>query len=174
MRKLVMAGVECTADQASARPRPTLGRRRVSSDGPDPIDVYVGSRLRQRRVSLGMSQTELADRIGLTFQQLQKYETGANRVSASTLWRAADAIDVPVTYFFDGLADGGQIASPEDIDVVVLRITQKVRWIAPAVRQTLSELVDALGGYPDLWAASPRFNSRKPRTRRTIGSLAES
>ena len=174
MRKLVMAGVECTADQASARPRPTLGRRRVSSDGPDPIDVYVGSRLRQRRVSLGMSQTELANRIGLTFQQPQKYETGANRVSASTLWRAADAVEVSVTYFFDGLADGRQIASPEDIDVVVLKITQKVRRIAPAARQTLSELVDALGGYPDLWAASPRLNSRKPRARRTAGSLTGS
>src|SRR5579885_2976497 len=58
----------------------TRGRRRRGKDGPDPIDVYVGSRLRERRVSLGMSQTVLADRLGLTFQQVQKYERGANRL----------------------------------------------------------------------------------------------
>src|SRR5579863_2532749 len=90
--------------QEAARGRPvgTRGRRRRGKDGPDPIDVYVGSRLRERRVSLGMSQTVLADRLGLTFQQVQKYERGANRLSASALWRAGDAVNVPVSYFFDG------------------------------------------------------------------------
>ena len=68
----------------------TRGRRRRGKDGPDPIDIYVGSRLRERRVSLGMSQTVLADRLGLTFQQVQKYERGANRLSASALWRASE------------------------------------------------------------------------------------
>src|SRR5260221_13086663 len=88
------------------RPAGTRGRRRRGKDGPDPIDIYVGSRLRERRVSLGMSQTVLADRLGLTFQQVQKYERGANRLTASPLWRAAEAGGVPASQFFDGVNHG--------------------------------------------------------------------
>ena len=72
------------------------GRRTASADGPDPIDVHVGGRIRLRRTLMGLSQTGLGEVIGLTFQQVQKYERGANRVSASMLYRIAEALDVPV------------------------------------------------------------------------------
>ena len=66
-----------------------------------PVDAHVGIRMRQRRTLLGMSQTRLGDAVGLTFQQVQKYERGANRVGSSRLFEFAKALDVPVSYFFD-------------------------------------------------------------------------
>jgi transcriptional regulator with XRE-family HTH domain len=71
---------------------------------PHPIDVLVGKRIRMRRLLLGMNQETLAKGLGLTFQQVQKYENGANRVSASRLSAAADFLRVPISFFFDGLA----------------------------------------------------------------------
>lgn len=71
-----------------------------------PVDVHVGNRLRQRRSLLGMSQTALAKTVGLTFQQVQKYERGANRMGASRLFEFAAVLDVPVAYFFDELPAG--------------------------------------------------------------------
>lgn len=68
-----------------------------------PVDVHVGKRVRHRRLLIGMTQQQLAERVGIKFQQIQKYETGANRVSASRLWDIADALDVPVSFFFEGL-----------------------------------------------------------------------
>jgi len=70
-----------------------------------PVDVHVGKRVRHRRWLIGMTQQQLAEQVGIKFQQIQKYETGANRVSASRLWDMADALDVPVSFFFDGLED---------------------------------------------------------------------
>ena len=66
-----------------------------------PVDAHVGVRMRQRRTLLGMSQTKLGDAVGLTFQQVQKYERGSNRVGSSRLYEFARALDVPVSYFFD-------------------------------------------------------------------------
>jgi transcriptional regulator with XRE-family HTH domain len=68
-----------------------------------PVDVHVGKRIRHRRWLVGMTQQQLAERVGIKFQQIQKYETGANRVSASRLWDIADALDVQVSFFFEGL-----------------------------------------------------------------------
>ncbi|MGC1496423.1 MAG: helix-turn-helix transcriptional regulator [Sulfitobacter sp.] len=67
------------------------------------VDVHVGKRIRQRRWLTGMTQQKLAELVGIKFQQIQKYETGANRVSASRLWDIADALDVSVSFFFEGL-----------------------------------------------------------------------
>jgi transcriptional regulator with XRE-family HTH domain len=69
--------------------------------GPDPVDVLVGSRVRLRRTMLGLSQEKLAEQIGLTFQQVQKYERGTNRISASRLYHLSRLLDVPVRFFFD-------------------------------------------------------------------------
>lgn len=69
-----------------------------------PIDVHVGLRVRQRRALLGMTQTDLAKAVGLTFQQVQKYESGLNRVSASRLFEFASVLDVPISHFFDEMA----------------------------------------------------------------------
>jgi transcriptional regulator with XRE-family HTH domain len=86
---------------------------------PNPIDRHVGLRIRLRRRELGVSQERLADSIGLTFQQVQKYERAANRVSASKLWEVARALGTSVTYFYDGLSE--PVADPsggEDDDTV--------------------------------------------------------
>ena len=85
--------------------KPTGGRRRRRKlDKPNPIDVHVGSRVRLRRTLLGMSQEKLGDAIGLTFQQVQKYERGANRIGASRLFDLSRVLDVPVSFFFDDIA----------------------------------------------------------------------
>ena len=77
----------------------------IESRLPNPIDLHVGARIRLRRRMQGVSQEKLADALGLTFQQVQKYERGANRVSASKLYEIAAALQSPISYFFDGLAD---------------------------------------------------------------------
>ncbi|MGH1465791.1 MAG: helix-turn-helix domain-containing protein [Cognatishimia sp.] len=77
------------------------------------IDVLVGKRIRARRHAIGISQTELGDAIGVKFQQIQKYETGANRVSASRLWAVAEKLGVGVVYFFEGIRRGEEISGSQ-------------------------------------------------------------
>jgi transcriptional regulator with XRE-family HTH domain len=84
-----------------SRPPRRPGRRKT--DKPNPIDVHVGSRIRLRRNMLGLSQEKLGEAIGLTFQQVQKYERGANRVGASRLHELSRVLDVPVSFFFDAM-----------------------------------------------------------------------
>jgi len=81
---------------------------------PNPIDVHVGNRIRMRRLLLGMNQETLANALGLTFQQVQKYEGGANRVSASRLSAMAEILGVPISYFFGDLRADDAEVSPED------------------------------------------------------------
>ncbi|MBE3638680.1 helix-turn-helix domain-containing protein [Mangrovicoccus algicola] len=71
-----------------------------------PVDVHVGKRVRHRRWMVGMTQQQLATKVGIKFQQIQKYETGMNRISASRLWDISLALDVPVAYFFEGVEAG--------------------------------------------------------------------
>ena len=90
----------------------------AASEAPNPVDIHVGNRVRQRRKLSGLSQANLAEALDLTFQQVQKYERGTNRMSASKLFQAAAFLRVPVAYFFDGLdleaTDGGAaISDPE-------------------------------------------------------------
>jgi len=84
---------------------------------PNPVDVHVGRRVRLRRKVLGFSQEHLADSLGLTFQQIQKYERGANRVSASKLYDMARILSVPIEFFFEGLPDPLEAAGPDQICV---------------------------------------------------------
>jgi transcriptional regulator with XRE-family HTH domain len=70
------------------------------------IDLHLGRRLRRRRRLLGLTQQQLAAVVGVRFQQIQKYECGANRISAARLWRIAEALEVPISYFYDGLGEG--------------------------------------------------------------------
>jgi len=78
-------------------------KKPMPEDGPDPIDRHVGTRIRGRRVGLRISQTKLGQSIGVTFQQIQKYESGTNRVGASNLFKIAKTLSVDVSFFFDGL-----------------------------------------------------------------------
>lgn len=88
-----------------------LAKRRQDQRKPDPVDGHVGNRIRQRRILLGMSQQILAQALGLTFQQVQKYERGSNRIGSSRLHQFSRILNVPISYFFQdlppGLAAGG-------------------------------------------------------------------
>jgi transcriptional regulator with XRE-family HTH domain len=92
--------------------RPAYGR---GTGVPNPIDVHVGKRIRTRRLFLGMNQETLANALGLTFQQVQKYEGGTNRVSASRLSATADILGVPVSFFFGELGDGEKLTPAEQV-----------------------------------------------------------
>lgn len=126
---------------------------------PEPVDVHVGSRVRLRRTLLGMSQDKLGKALSLTFQQIQKYERGANRIGSSRLYKLSQILDVPVSFFFDdmptevtgkasGMSEGGkqsfetdQLSRRETLELVraYYRITD------PAVRKKLFEMVKAMG-----------------------------
>lgn len=120
---------------------------------PNPVDLHVGARIRMRRKILGVSQERLAEDLGLTFQQIQKYERGANRVSASKLYEIARSLQSSVGYFFEGLADtvdgmseNGEpfvhdfLMTPEGLELASLfpKITK------PKVRRRILELVRSM------------------------------
>ncbi|MBO6795688.1 helix-turn-helix domain-containing protein [Maricaulis sp.] len=90
--------------------------KKVSPRGPNPVDVHVGSRIRLRRQLLRMSQEKLGDELGVTFQQVQKYERGANRVGASRLYRLSRVLEVPVQFFFEGLNEKSTISAMAEGD----------------------------------------------------------
>jgi len=124
----------------------TRVRRTVREHGPDPVDVHVGKRLRQARLLSGLSQEELGDGIGVSFQAVQKYEQGENRLSASRLFRAARLLDQSVSFFFDAI-DGEAAARPaavfsrEEIDLV-----RHYRQIADLdVRERLIQVAKRIG-----------------------------
>jgi len=134
-----------------------------------PVDAHVGIRMRQRRTLLGMSQTRLGDAVGLTFQQVQKYERGANRVGSSRLFEFAKALDVPVSYFFDempgnvlagrpmaarvkkggGFGEAGTPFAVEKDPLIKRETLQLVRAYykirEPSVRKRIYELVKTMG-----------------------------
>ncbi|HET7413983.1 MAG TPA: helix-turn-helix transcriptional regulator [Pararhizobium sp.] len=125
---------------------------------PNPIDVHVGSRIRLRRTMLGMSQEKLGDSLGITFQQIQKYEKGTNRVGASRLQNISAILNVPVAFFFEdapGDAGGGAgLAESSSPNYVVdflsssegLQLNRAfVKIQDPKVRRKIVDLVKALG-----------------------------
>jgi transcriptional regulator with XRE-family HTH domain len=140
----------------------------VSEDGvrvpgtPRPVDMHVGKRVRLRRTLLGMSQERLGQAIGLTFQQIQKYERGANRIGASRLFELSRVLDVPVSFFFDDMPDeikeragqpqGGFAENPQatfEPDPLTKRETLELvrayyRINSPQVRKRLFELVKSI------------------------------
>jgi len=99
----------------SSKPRatPPYGR---GTGVPAPVDVQVGARVRTRRLLIGMNQETLARALGLTFQQVQKYEGGANRISASRLAQIAGVLGVPISYFFSDLEPGDATATPQEVE----------------------------------------------------------
>ena len=126
---------------------------------PNPVDLHVGLRIRLRRRELGVSQERLAESIGLTFQQVQKYERAANRVSASKLWEMSRALSTNISYFYEGLGDTVErpgsnlpresiqnfLLTPEGIELAgVFPKIAKGR-----VRRKILDLVRAMAGEPD-------------------------
>lgn len=135
-------------------------------EGPNPIDVHVGTRLRLRRTLMGLSQEKLGEAVGITFQQLQKYERGSNRISASRLFNLSQVLNVPVGFFFEDLPeDCNDSPAPSDIpaadgenaDAMARRETLELvrayyRIPDAAVRRRTFDLVKSLG-HPALHAA---------------------
>ncbi len=143
----------------------TRGGDKDSSRGdgvPNPIDVHVGGRVKLRRTLLGMSQEKLGEAIGLTFQQIQKYERGSNRIGASRLFDLSRVLDVPVGFFFDDMSEDvaaaspGQVRGKSDVEPLnepspmarretleLVRAYYKIQ--DPQVRKRLFEMVKALG-----------------------------
>ena len=114
-----------------------------------PVDVHVGKRIRHRRWMVGKTQQQLAEQVGIKFQQIQKYETGMNRVSASRLWDIADALEVPVAFFFEGLSGDvseDSTALPADIlgDKEALELIRSYYAIPENQRRRLFELARVL------------------------------
>ena len=140
------------------------GRRRVgrppTATNPNPIDIHVGTRVRLRRTLLGMSQERLGEALGLTFQQVQKYERGANRVGASRLFELGKALGVPVSYFFDdmpgedGVEPSMPVAGPMEEDPMRRRETIELvrayyRITDDTARRRLYELMRSIAGSMD-------------------------
>lgn len=111
-----------------------------------PVDAHVGKRIRHRRWMIGMTQQQLADRVGIKFQQIQKYETGMNRVSASRLWDIAEALGVTISFFFDGLDEArGAVATPDLMaDKEALELVRSYYAIPEAQRRRLFDLARVL------------------------------
>jgi transcriptional regulator with XRE-family HTH domain len=122
------------------------------------IDLHLGKRLRRRRRLLGLTQQQLAGSVGVRFQQIQKYECGANRISAARLWSLAEALEVPVGYFYDGLAqsprhetageraEGGEVlARKETLDLV-----RAYYQLGERPRRRLLDLAKSLNGDVEL------------------------
>lgn len=126
---------------------------------PDPVDIHVGSRVRLRRTLLGMSQEKLGKALSLTFQQIQKYERGANRIGSSRLYQLSRILDVPVSFFFDdmteavtgkgrGMSEGG--SQTFEVDKLSRRETLELvrayyKIAEPTVRKKIFEMVKAVG-----------------------------
>lgn len=138
------------------------------TDKPNPIDVHVGRRLRLRRTLLGMSQERLGQLLGLTFQQIQKYERGVNRIGSSRLYELGQILDVPISFFFDDMPDSEEAqellapglaeepaafafdepSAPQFDKRETLELVRAYNRIAdPAVRKRLFELTKALANF---------------------------
>lgn len=123
-----------------------MTRRTIAANGPNPVDVHVGQRMRQRRTLVGMSQTDLGEHLGISFQQVQKNEKGRNRLGASRLWQVSKLLGVPVCYFFEGL-DGDSAPAADDpmTSRETLELVRAYDAIADeTVRKRLGELVKAV------------------------------
>src|SRR5438046_5207622 len=134
----------------------------VPKKAPNPIDKHVGSRVRMRRMMLSMSQEKLGDSLGLTFQQVQKYEKGTNRIGASRLQQISHILQVPVSFFFDGAPTGGAVAESGDKGVSPgflsdflatsegLALTKAfIRIKEPKLRRCIVNLVQEIAGATD-------------------------
>ena len=113
-----------------------------------PVDADVGKRIRHRRWMVGMTQQQLADRVGIKFQQIQKYETGMNRVSASRLWDIAETLGVNIGFFFEGIDEKREAPTPVEGDILAdkeaLELVRSYYAIPEAQRRRLFDLARVL------------------------------
>lgn len=116
-----------------------------------PVDVHVGQRLKQLRILRGMTQTDVADGLNISFQQVQKYELGRNRISASKLFELSHILKVPPSYFFDGLESGA--TSPQVLDEEATKIASMLTRIKDdrlrgQIRSFITEIANSQSSEP--------------------------
>ena len=135
---------------------------------PNPIDIHVGNRVRMYRTLKGLSQGKLGEALGLTFQQVQKYEKGLNRIGASRLWDISQVLDTPVALFYDGISDETESLSPrhlysEDAAEINNRVAQASAQVDddPLNRRETLELMRAYYRIPDRNLAHKIFDLMK-------------
>ena len=133
-------------------------RGRTPGGRPNPVDVHVGNRLRLRRTLLGLSQEALGSALGLTFQQIQKYERGSNRIGASRLFDLARALDVPVEYFYEEMTADVMAASP--------------RHMVRATSEPISQPVDTMNNRETLDLVRTYYKIVDPNVRKRVYELA--
>jgi len=140
-------------------------RGRLPSGSPNPVDVHVGKRVRLRRTCLGISQGKLGEAIGLTFQQVQKYERGTNRIGASRLWDISQALNCPMSFFFEDMEESTTRLSPRNLGAAGAEDTAE---------QNADEVVDVVKEREalDLLRAYNHISNRAVRNR--ICDLAKS
>ena len=138
-------------------------RGRTPTGQPNPIDVHVGNRIRLRRTLLGLSQEKLASLLGLTFQQVQKYEKGMNRVGASRLWDISKVLETPINFFYDDMDKEVANQSPRTFSILneadLLLAEEEQEFSSdPMLRQETIELVKAYYKIPNRKAAKYLFD----------------
>ena len=126
------------------------------------VDVHVGKRIRLRRTLLGMSQEQLGNALNITFQQVQKYERGANRVSASRLWDISQIIDVPINYFFEDMSETTEKSSPAQNDS------------QHSFRPELDDAKDPMARRETLELVRTYYSIEQPHVRRRIADMVKS
>lgn len=141
-------------------------RGRLADGRANPVDVYVGRRVFLRRKMLGLSQEKLAAMLGITFQQLQKYERGDNRIGASRLWDLSVVLKVPVSFFYEDMDDESDRLSPRKLAVDVPAEEAALKITDPLLRDETYELVTAYYSITDREAAKAvrrlmKFMSRR-------------
>lgn len=114
-------------------------------DRRDSIDLHVGQRIKAKRILQNMSQERLARALGISYQQLQRYESGKGRLPCSMLYRAAEALDVPVGFFFEQMPGTSDAPTGRQPDKAALSAARNMQAIDPNVRECLMRLIDVLG-----------------------------
>ena len=140
-----------------------------------PVDVHVGQRVRQHRCLAGMTQQQLAERVGIKFQQLQKYETGTNRISASRIWDIAAVMEVPVSFFFEGLEgqarDTGEARADILTDKEAVDLVRAYYSIPENQRRKLFDLALVLGEARQIARGEGRARAAGRALRRAINNI---
>ena len=127
------------------------------------VDLHVGKRVRLRRTLLGMSQEQLGTELNITFQQVQKYERGANRVSASRLWDISQILDVPINYFFDDMTENTMRSSP-----------RRVSRGSEVVDMSDEQIKDPMARRETLELVRTYYTIEKPLVRKRISEMVKS
>jgi transcriptional regulator with XRE-family HTH domain len=143
---------------------------------PNPVDIYVGRRVRMRRIEMNMSQEFLGEQIGLTFQQIQKYEKGSNRIGASRIQQIGKALEVPASFFFDGAPDGWEGESnsqnsPALLELLGTRegqilINSFVRITDAEIRRSFVCLIEKAATLIDSKPPKPKRSSPRPKPKK--------